>query len=273
MKQILARFDVETAGGREGNVDWLKFGRMHKALQDNQLSTKRPGFRMIMWAIGMTETTTVTPAPSVDPGSVGIDVSKIHFPPDPTSDTWANIKTHDQVFGQSKAHAPWYCCLRDGRVWYWHVDQKKWVLLPPDGTPQLPSPNWSPPKPSKIVRIYSDDINLIMFDEAGVQWYVQMPNGPSNELEWQGALGFVPFSVPMFVKMDLAKFPDHKFCVSHREPMIGYQDTAGAWHEIGQAHAGGTTTLFRLQRGGTELTFAWSASHEPLDLLSARGLP
>lgn len=84
--------------------------------------------------------------------------------------------------------------------------------------------------------------------------------------------------------MDLEKFPDRHFCVSHREPMIGYQDTAGgtfeklicnhsfnyliellfgqnclpfsAWHEIGQAHSGGTTTLFRLLESGTELTYA-----------------
>jgi hypothetical protein len=75
-------------------------------------------------------------------------------------------------------------------------------------------------------------------------------------MEWQGPLGFVPFSVPMWVKMDFNQYPDRHFCVSHREPMIGYQDTAGAWHEIGQAHAGGTTTLFRLLASGTELTYA-----------------
>lgn len=89
-------------------------------------------------------------------------------------------------------------------------------------------------------------------------------------MEWQGPLGFVPFSVPMWVKMDFAQFPDNHFCVSHREPMIGYQDTAGAWHEIGQAHAGGTTTLFRLLASGTELTYAdpWQGGDYAEHLLS-----
>lgn len=155
---------------------------MCKVLQDNQLKTKRPAFRMIMWAIHLTESSkVVSPATSVDPASIGIDVSKINFPPNPVTDVHAKIKTTEQVFGQTTKHEPWYVCLREGRVWYWNVEKSQWVLLPSDGTPQ-PSPmyNWRPPKPSKIVRIYSDDINLIMFDEVGTQWYVQMPDGPNN---------------------------------------------------------------------------------------------